>query len=213
MSSMWIQLIHCLPLATSPPPLPIGAPGPSLKIGVMILQGARARRQDDPGPDDRPPDAQRLDRARDLLALPADDRQEIVARRARLVELFVALRTVVADRRALDEDLGTRSGLLDRGDQLLGAVDPAVANLALDLRVPAVGEDVVAGQVDDRVAAVDLLLPAARRRRIARDDLVRPHRAVAADLVGIPRQDDRLMAVIQQATWPGDGRSVPNPPR
>ena len=105
MSSMWIQLIHWLPWATSCPPLPIGAPGPSLKIGVMIFRAPA------PGASTIPVRtiARRtpgcFERCRRLLALPAEHGQEIDARRARLVELFVAARTVIADRRALDEDL------------------------------------------------------------------------------------------------------------
>ena len=122
-------------LGHEPPPLPMGAPGPSLKIGVMILSAPA------PGASTMPvrTTARRtpsdLDRARHVLAFPADDREKIVAGRARLGELFIALRAVEADRGPLNEDLGTGRGILDRGDQVLRAMDPAIADLALDLGV------------------------------------------------------------------------------
>ncbi len=173
-------------LGEKPPPAANRHAGAQLEDRCHDLQGTRARCEHDPRPDDRPPHTGCLDLFRHVLALPANDRQEITARWARLVELFVAARTVETDRRTLHVNLGTRSCLLDRGDDLLRAVDPAVAELALDLRVPSVGEDVVTGQVDDRITAVDLLLPWAGFRRVASDDLIGPHRGIAADVVSIP---------------------------
>ena len=65
--------------------------------------------------------------------------------------------------------------------------------------VPAVGEEVVAGEVDDRVAAVDAPTPS----RPATDGSpwttwTGAHRRVAADLVGLPREDHRLVAPLDQ---------------
>ncbi len=154
--------------------------------------------QHDPGPDDRDADPLRLGGVRRLLPLAADDRHEVGARGALLGQLLVAVRAVVADGRPLDED---RRGLLRLGDgrhEVLGRVDAAVADRPLHGGIPAVGEDVVPGQVDDRVAALEADLPAAGLRRVARDDLEEAHRVLAADGVGAARQDDRLVAALDQ---------------
>ena len=196
---MWIQLIHCCPRAgPSRPSLPIGAPGLILKIGVMIFRapssGARttpvrttARRTPRPSSDSDVSSVSRQTRARKSDPEGTGFRQ-----------LFVPTRPVIADRRALHEDLGLGLRLPDRRDDLLGRVDPAVADLRLDGRAPALREDVVAGEIDDGVAAVDLVLPAARRRRVARDDLVGPHRRIPPDLVRAPGKDHGMVSRLEE---------------
>ena len=137
MSSMWIQLIHWSPLATAPPPLPMGAPGTELEDRCHDFERTA------PGASTMPvrttarrTPSDSIER-RHILALAANDREKIVAGRARLGELFVPMRAVEADRGTLHVDLGTRRAFLIAVDQLFGAVDAAVADLALDLGIPA----------------------------------------------------------------------------
>lgn len=109
-----------------------------------------------------------------LLPLDADASQEVVAGRAILGQLLVAVRPVVADGRGVDQDAWIAPGrpwtLRQRLDTVLGAAQPAVADHRLVGIVPAPAEDILAGQVDHRVAVVDLLHPGARLHRVALDD-------------------------------------------
>ena len=88
--------------------------------------------------------------------------------------------------------------LLDRGRQLFGTVHAAVAELAFDVAVPAVGKDVVTGEIHDGITAVDFVLPVAGCRWIARNDSKRPHLTPAPNGVGVARKDDGFMTVIEK---------------
>ncbi len=81
---------------------------------------------------------------------------------------------------------------------MIGTVDPAIADLSLDFGIPAVDEKIMTGKIDDSVATVNLLLPAAFRRGVALDDLVLAKLGLAPDHVGVPREDHRVVSVIQQ---------------
>ncbi len=108
------------------------------------------------------------------------------------------MRAVIADRGPLHEDLGTVRGILDRGDQVLRAVDTAITDLAFDLGTPALGKDAVAGQVNDHIAAVNFFLPSTRDGGIARDHLIRPHLGISPDDIGVSGQYHRMMARAQK---------------
>ena len=158
------------------------------------LECAGVPSQNDSGPHDGPADAKLLDCTRDILAFTADNREKIGSGWARLREVLVSLWAVEADGRPLHEDLGTRVGVLDRGDEVFGAENAAIANLAFDFGIPAVREDAVPGEIDDRITSVDFFLPSPRLSGIAGDDLVGPHFAVAPHGVGVPGEDYWLVA-------------------
>ena len=198
------------------PPLPIGAapPGSQLEDRRHDAQGPRAPGQHDPGPDPGHADAERLGRraaasshSRQTTAMKSEPEGLVFG------QLLVAVRAVIADRRRLHEDLRAASSPCAMAATTFSvAVDAAVADLPLDLGVPALGEEVLADQVDDGVAAVELRFPAARDRGIALDDLYGrastgrggPGRPVAT---GSPA--DRR---ARRAVGPGGGRSGPVPP-
>src|SRR6185503_2419300 len=92
------------------------------------------------------------------LRLPGDGelRQEVVPRGRRLVEPLVAAEAVPAGPRLGDQyvrPLGLRE-LAERAHQVAGREDPRVADLALRIVRPALG-DLLAQQVDDPVAATE----------------------------------------------------------
>ena len=92
------------------------------------------------------------------LALPgdADLGQEVVAGRGVLVEALVAVRAVVADGAGADQRLRRGSAASMRLDEVARARARATPRIALARVVgPALG-DVLAGEVDDGVAAVEL---------------------------------------------------------
>src|SRR5262245_6530360 len=108
--------------------------------------------------------------------------------------------TVKTDRRSLNIDAGAIARLLDRRRKLLRAMDAAVTQLALDVGVPAVGENVVTGEIDDGVATVDFVLPGPGCGRITRDDPKGPHFASSANRIGVARENDRFVAFIKKGT-------------
>ena len=93
------------------------------------------------------------------------------------------MRAVIADRRGLHQDAGFLAGLADGGHHVIGAMNPTIADLPLDLGIPAVGEKVMTGKIDNGVATVNLILPAAFGRRVALNDLVRTELGLAPDRV------------------------------
>src|SRR5262249_40887941 len=104
----------------------------------------------------------------------ADLRHRVVARRAVLGQLLVAVRAVVAPGRGAHQHLrravGPGRGLLECFDDVVGAVDAAGEDFGLEGVVPAPVEEVAAGEVDDRVAAGQVVLPGAGFGRVADDD-------------------------------------------
>ena len=141
--------------------------------------------------------AQRLDLMRGILQFSTDDGEEVGTRRARFDQVLVAVGTVVADRRPLDEHLGPILGLLDRLDDMFSPVNPAVADLSLDLGVPAPGEDVLARQVDNRVASIDRMVPRAFLRRVALNDLNPFQIGITPGFVRPTRKNDGEIAAIE----------------
>ena len=97
------------------------------------------------------------------------------------------MRAVVADRRGLHQDTRFLAGPVDGGYYVIGAVNPAIADLSLDLGIPALGEKVMTSKIDNGVATVNLILPAAFGRGVALDDLIMPELGFAPDHVGVPR--------------------------
>ena len=82
-----------------------GPPGQPLEDRRHHLERALALLQHDPGPDRRQSDAQGLGGPGGVLQLAADDREEVGPRRALLGGRVVADHPVIADCRALDEDV------------------------------------------------------------------------------------------------------------
>src|SRR5208282_2770663 len=133
----------------------------------------------------------------------ADAGQEIVAWRALLGEFLVPVRSVVADGRGADQRPWPGRGT-PRADQgghdLLGALHPAVEDAGLAFRVPALGEDVLAGQVDHRVAAGRGILPGPGAGRVAVDDRAAGPKALPG-LLGPPSQNDNVVRACQQPAY------------
>ena len=195
------------------PLLPIGAPGPILKMGVMIFSAPLVRGQDDSGPDDGASDPQLVDGDRETSS--ASGRRPPGSRCPTGWLPSVPRRHGPRNSRSPSPGRRLADGhwaCLIAATSLLGAVDATVADLGLHRRIPSLGEHIMAGQVDDRIAAVDLILPAARRRRVALDHLIGPHLRVAADLVRLPGQDHRLVPLLQQgpSQLPADQPRTPS---
>ena len=154
-SSSWIQGNHWRPLPSGPPAnrrngsaisLIDAAPRPTTSAvrTATCLVGCRRR-----------------------LSLPvgAHTREEVGAGRRGLVDGCVTRIAVVADPRRRHEDLGSHIPSLDRCGEGAVRLDAARTDLLLATCRPARAADRSAGQVHDRVGAVDLgrdLLPAAR---------------------------------------------------
>src|SRR5262249_43254218 len=136
-----------------------------LENGRHHMQRACVWREHDSSPHQYASDSQLGEPGRGFFAFATDHGQKIGAGGACFVDHLVATSAVKTDRRPLNIDTGAIARLLDRRRKLLRAMDAAVTQLALDLGVPAVGENIVTGEVDDGIATVDFVLPGSGRGR------------------------------------------------
>ena len=134
-----------------------------------------------------------------FFPLPTDDRHEVGAGGRSFVQFFVTVRPVKADGRGLNQRFGSVFGVCDgRGDVLRGE-HATVTNLVLDGRIPALGEEIMARQVDDGVAPFQAHLPGTRHGRVALDDLNALHGTGPTDFVGPAGKNHRLVATGHQS--------------
>ena len=166
----------------------------------MAPRAPSPRGEDHAGANDGEAATQRRGGLGRLLPLPADHAQKVRPGRGVLRQLLIAVRAVVADGRALHEDPGADGGGFDGEDRILGAVNPAIADLPLDLRVPALAEQVVTGQIDHRVTSVDRPFPASADGGISTDDLRALELRFEAGLLRSAGEDDRHVSAIQETT-------------
>ncbi|CAB4952911.1 unannotated protein [freshwater metagenome] len=136
--------------------LPVAQPGPEAQAERPGHHGQRATLggEHHAGPDEDDAHVVPLGAAGRGLPARREVAEEVVGRRVLLRDERVARVAVEAGRRAAHERPGTvlRGG--DRGDELLRRLDPRGLDPPLRRRRPAL-EHRLAGQVDDRVAALD----------------------------------------------------------
>src|SRR5262249_49762255 len=119
--------------------------------------------------DHRHADAGRFGFACRRLPLDADAGHEVAPARARFVQFLVTMRTVIADRGGADDHLPGAAGLLNCLDDVGRTLHSTDADELLVLGRPTLVEDAGPGEVHDRVALGDAILPRAGYRRVAED--------------------------------------------
>jgi len=127
----------------------------------------------------------------------ANVRQETAAHRCVLIEQLIAPGTIVTHARCLDDHRGSESGPADRVDDGPCATGSALQDAALPRRRPPPGSQVLPGQVDDRLRALDLSGPDARGPRIPLH-----HPDAWTQRTGsshcVPRQGDELIVALKR---------------
>src|SRR5204863_332968 len=106
-------------------------------------------------------------------------------------------RTVVADRRAADKHGGRHGSALDGGDETSSRVDAAVLNGRFLLERPPLAADRFAGEVDDRVGAVDLACP--RPGSAVGNPLNEPGAGVLSGSAGAAAENDDIVAFPRES--------------
>ena len=180
-----------------------------LEEGQHLLERAARLRQDHARARQHDPHAELLGPVRLRLPVDRQPREEVVARGLGLVEALVAARSVPAARGLGHEHARPLAlgQLRERGHEVAGREDARVADLALGVVAPALG-DRLAEQVDDGVAAAQRV----ERRRLGLGRL--PLEGLDAELPlgpgGVARERDRLVAARAQLA---DERSADHPGR
>src|SRR5690606_21209147 len=126
---------------------------------------------------------------RERLALPVATQppEERICRRVGLVDLvvvevIVARERVVVDAGGGDERLRPHGQPADRLDDRARALDPTVADELLLARVPPLRGDRFAGEVNDRVDAIERVAPRPGRLECGGDELETSARRIARAL-------------------------------